>query len=91
MLMLRLICHLPEPKIQSGNIHIFKRLGVEDNEINYGSNIEYFYDSIRMLDDPSYPNAYLNLENVCIEFSDVNRKGDELFCKVRILKKDMGK
>ncbi|MDB4626545.1 formyltransferase family protein [bacterium] len=90
-LILRLIDHLPEPKIQTGNAHLFKRLGVEDNEINYESNIEDFYDSIRMLDDPSYPNAYLNLEYVCIEFSDINRKGNELFCKVRILEKDKGK
>ena len=91
VLMLRLINHLPEPKLQTGNVHIFKRLTFEDNQINYESNIEKFYDSIRMLDDTSYPCAYLNLENVCIEFFDINRKGDELFCKVRICEKDMGK
>ena len=91
MLMLRLTDHLPEPKIQTGNAHLFKRLGIEDNEINNESNIEDFYDSIRMLDDPSYPNAHLDLENVCIEFFDISRKGNELFCKARILEKDLEK
>tara|TARA_Y100001934_G_C12314957_1_gene756900 strand:+ start:277 stop:951 length:675 start_codon:yes stop_codon:yes gene_type:complete len=91
VLMLRLIVHLPEPKKQIGNAHIFKRLGIKDNEINHESNIEDFYDSIRMLDDPSYPCAYLNLENVCMEFSDISREGNDLFCKVRILEKDMEK
>ena len=90
VLMLRLIDHLPKPKLQTGNVHVFRRLSFEDNQINSESYIENFYDSIRMLDDPSYPSAYLNLENVCIEFSDVNRKGNELFCKVRIREKDMG-
>ena len=88
-LMLRLIRHLPEPKKQIGNAHIFKRLGVKDNEIDYKSNIEEFFDSIRMLDDPSYPCAYLKLENVCIEFSDISREGNELFCRVRIHEKDL--
>tara|TARA_B100001287_G_scaffold272911_1_gene275425 strand:+ start:455 stop:1129 length:675 start_codon:yes stop_codon:yes gene_type:complete len=90
-LMLRLMDRLPEPKIQTGNVHNFKRLGNEDNEINCVSKIEEFYDSIRMLDDPSYPNAYLNLQNVCIEFSDISREGNELFCKARIREKDMEK
>ncbi len=91
MLILRLIDHLPEPKKQLGNPHLFKRLSVEDNEIKHESNIEEFYDSIRMLDDPSYPCAYLKLKNVCIEFSGINRKSNELFCKVRILEKYMKK
>ena len=91
MLMLRLIDHLPEPIVQTGNTHIFKRLGVEDNEINCKANIKDFYDSIRMLDDPSYPDAYLKLENVCIEFSEISSKGKELFCKVRISPRDLKK
>ena len=84
------IDHLPEPKIQTGNVHLFTRLGDKDNEINYEANIQEFHNSIRMLDDPSYPNAYLNLQSVCIEFYDINKKGNELICKVRIFEKDMG-
>lgn len=91
LLMLRLIDHLPEKKIQTGQVHRFMRLGDKDNEINYEANIQEFHNSIRMLDDPSYPNAYLNLQNVRIEFYDIIRKGNELFCKVRIFEKDMEK
>ena len=61
----------------------------EDNEIDCKAKIEDFYDSIRMLDDPSYPNAYLRLENVCIEFSEISKKDKELYCKVRISPRDL--
>lgn len=90
-LILRLIDQLPEPIAQTGNIKIFKRLGGKDNEISYDATLEKFYDFVRMLDDPSYPNAYLNLENVNIEFSKINRKCGELFCQVRIPPKDLKK
>ena len=90
-LIVKIISKNPEPIAQVGAPHIFKRLGVEDNEIVYKANIEDFYDSIRMLDDPSYPNAYLRLENVCIEFFEISRKGEELFCKARISPSDLKK
>ena len=63
----------------------------EDIYVQFTPNDEYkyFYDSIRMLDDPSYPDAYLRLENVYIEFSEISRKGKELFCKVRISPRDL--
>ena len=40
-----------------------------------------------MLDDPSYPSAYLSLKNVNIEFFEINREGDELSCRVRVFHK----
>lgn len=91
ILMRRLIKHLPEPVAQIGNIITFNRLGSKDNLISYDANIEHFYDSIRMLDDPSYPSAYLSLKNVNIEFSKINRECGELFCQVRISQKDLKK
>ena len=87
ILMLRLIKYQPDPIEQTGEVKIFKRLGLKDNKISFEANIEEFYNSIRMLDDPSYPNAYLNLKNVNIEFFKINRKKDELFCQVRISQK----
>ena len=91
ILMRRLTKHLPEPVIQIGDTKTFKRLGGKDNEISYDANIEEFYDSIRMLDDPSYPSAYLSLRNVDIEFSKINRECEELFCQVRISPKELKK
>ena len=83
-LMLRLIDNLPEPVAQTGYSHTFGRLGYKDNEILSTANMAEMYDAIRMLDDPSYPNAYLRLEHVCFEFSEICRKGDTLICKVHI-------
>jgi len=83
----RLIHHLPTPIKQTGVGKIFKRLGNKDNEISFDTTFEKTYDTVRMLDDPSYPSAYLSLKNIFIEFSEVNRKNDEFFCRVRISKK----
>ena len=87
MLMKRLIDHLPTPIEQTGVGKTFKRLGDKDNEISFDTTFEKAYDIVRMLDDPSYPSAYLSLKNILIEFSEVNRKNDEFFCRVRISKK----
>ena len=89
VIMGRLIEHLPEPIDQNGEVKTFKRLGFKDNEISYEANIEEFYNSIRMLDDPSYPSAYLSLKNVNIEFSKINKESEELFCQVRITPKEL--
>jgi methionyl-tRNA formyltransferase len=89
--MRRLIEHLPEPITQNGIAKTFRRLECKDNEISYDANIEEFYDSIRILDDPSYPSAYLSLKNVDVEFSDINRECEGLFCQVRISPKDLKK
>ena len=66
-----LIKNLPEPKEQNGEVKIFKRLSHKDNEISMDASFEEFYNKIRMLDDSSYPNAYLKLENTIIEFSEI--------------------
>ena len=84
----RLIEDLPEPKEQDGEIKVFKRLSHKDNEISIDASFEEFYNKIRMLDDDSYPNAYLKLENTIIEFSKINKVSNEIFCKVRIAQKE---
>ena len=70
----RLVEHLPTPEEQVGKDVVFERLGREDNEIALDATIEEVYNSIRMLDDASYPSAYILLKNVLIEFSDISRK-----------------
>jgi len=83
----RLICNLPVPKEQTGKIFNFKRMSPEDNEILSNYSFEKIYDIIRMVDDPSYPCAYLNLEHVKIEFSEIEKDNDTLICNIRILNK----
>ena len=80
----RLVEHLPTPKEQIGKAVVFRRLGREDNEIGLDATIEEVYNSIRMLDDASYPSAYILLKNVLMEFSDISKSGEGLCCTVRI-------
>jgi methionyl-tRNA formyltransferase len=48
---------------QKGEPSIFKRRKPEDSELNsFSRSIEYYYNFIRMLDDP-YPNAFIKLGN----------------------------
>ena len=48
---------------QKGKSSIFKRRKPEDSELDSSSHsLEYFYNFIRMLDDP-YPNAFIKLGN----------------------------
>lgn len=84
-LIAELIDCLPQPQPQTGEIEVFDRLGHEENEISVDSKQADFYDAIRMLDDPSYPNAYIKLKNVVIELSDIDRNDDALICQARIV------
>ena len=54
----RLVLKLPEPTEQFGEIVTFKRLGDQDNKIALDTKIDKLYDTVRMLDDPSYPCIY---------------------------------
>lgn len=85
----RLIINLPQPKEQIGKTVLFKRLGSEDNEIKSHANIHEFYDIIRMLDDSSYPSAYLSLDKVKMEFSEIVKEAGNLYCKVQISEKKL--
>ena len=87
----RLILDLPQPIEQVGEIVTFKRLGYEENEISLDANFQEMYDFIRMLDDPSYPSAYIRLKNITLEFSDITKNNNKLICKVAILNKGSNK
>lgn len=80
----QLIKCLPEPVEQVGNVEIFERLAQADNELCFDSDYEEFYTKIRMLDAPSYPSAHLKLENVLIEFSEIQKDKGKLVCQVQI-------
>ena len=86
-LIIRLINNLPVPQPQIGEVVAFKRLGIKDNQININSKIEKFYDHIRMLDDNSYPSAYLILKNVVLHFDKIRKMKEEFECRVRISKR----
>ena len=79
-----LIRNLPEPKHQDGVVYSFKRLKRSDNAIHKNLSIKEIYDRIRMVDEPSYPSAFLEYGNIVLEFSDAKLDRDEISCKVKI-------
>ena len=80
-LILEIVFKNLEPKEQKGDIYVFKRLSEEDNEVTSNLKLEEIYDKIRMLDHPSYPNAYIKLGNFKIELSNAKLKNSLLTVK----------
>lgn len=68
------------PKKQEGDIVLFKRRTPEQSNIKMLNDVSItnLYDFIRMLDAPSYPKAYLELDNLKIELSEVIIKDGKL-------------
>ena len=68
------------PKKQEGDIVLFKRRTPEQSNIKTLNDISInnLYDFIRMLDAPSYPKAYLELDNLKIELFEVIIKDGKL-------------
>ena len=68
------------PKKQEGDIVLFKRRTPEQSNIKTLKDVSManLYDFIRMLDAPSYPKAYIELDNLKIELSEVIIKDGKL-------------
>ena len=68
------------PTKQEGDIVLFKRRTPEQSNIKTLKDISIanLYDFIRMLDAPSYPKAYIELDNLKIELSEVIIKDGKL-------------
>lgn len=85
---LEMICEICEDNftltLQEGEVEVFKRLTISDNRIPETVSIESFYDRIRMVDAPGYPNAYIDYGDLRIEFESSTLKGDEIITHARI-------
>ena len=77
----------PYPVPQHGTPEVFKRRRQEEGNLQLADSIDLAYDLIRMLDAEGYPHAFLDTEDLHLEFTDVVRDGDSLRANVRILKK----
>ena len=68
------------PQKQSGKITQFKRRTKDESNILTldKKSIDKLYDFIRMLDAEGYPKAYMELDNIKIEFSEVHKKNKKL-------------
>ena len=78
------------PKKQSGKITQFKRRTKHESNILTldKKSINKLYDFIRMLDAEGYPKANIELENIKIEFSDVNRTDKKLTGKFEVIENE---
>lgn len=87
-LIIKIITNMPMPIPQSGKPHVFKRLTKDDNEIPAGISLKEFYDRVRMIDHPDYPNAYIQFGDLKLEFSNASFKEGVLglTCKIKKLK-----
>jgi len=77
-----------QPFEQEGEPIYFKRRKKEQSSINNLNNINKIYDYIRMLDAEGYPKAYLEFNDIKIEFSRAQLKSDNtIIADVRISRK----
>ena len=84
-LIVQIIKELPDPVPQVGRVHRYKRRTEQDNQIPAGIEIDEVYDRIRMLDDTSYPNAFLTVGDLKIKlFSASIDDGSVIaMCKIK--------
>lgn len=85
-LIMEVISLVPKPTIQEGEVHIFKRLCENDNALPSGLCLRDIFDRIRMLDDPSYPNAFIVANDIRIDFISARLREDEIEAYCRITK-----
>jgi len=77
-----------KPYPQKGKSVTFKRRKKEHSSINELNDIVKIYDYIRMLDAEGYPKAYLDFNDIRIEFSRAQLKANKsVIADVRIFKK----
>ncbi len=77
----------PAPKKQKGKAVVFKRRTPEMSRITGQETLSELYDLIRMLDAPSYPKAFLELDNMRLELNSAELEKGELRAKVTITRK----
>jgi len=82
-----IITQNPTPESQTGEVYEFKRRTPEQSDIKEFEDIEKLFNQIRMLDAPGYPQAFLNLNSLKLEFFNAKLERDEILANVRITKK----
>lgn len=83
-----IIKNTPTPHPQKRKTTIFKRRKPEESDISNLNDINTIYDYIRMLDAEGYPKAFIEKNNLRIEFQDAKKKNDEIKAYVRIKTKE---
>lgn len=82
-----IVQNAPEPEPQQGEVVSFQRRKPKDSDIAALSDLEQVFDYIRMLDADGYPNAFLETENLRLEFRRPVLKLGKIVADVTITKK----
>jgi methionyl-tRNA formyltransferase len=86
-MMIEIIKSKPEPRQQEGEPVFFKRRKPEESQIRSFPSPEDLYDFIRMLDAPGYPHAFIEAENLRIEFTQARLVGGEVQATAKLILK----
>jgi len=78
----------PVPQPQTGEVTVFTRRKPEQSDLSQLSDIEDVFNWIRMLDADGYPKAFIETEYMHIEFTQADKKNDEVKASVTIRKKN---
>ena len=74
----------PNPTPQKGKIMTFSRRTSKDSDISNLDDLNKIFDCIRMLDAEGYPKAFLEKNNLQIEFQSAIKKDNEIIVKAKI-------
>lgn len=77
-----------KPSQQKGKIVTFSRRKNQESDISDLTDLNTTFDYIRMLDAEGYPNAFLEKNNLRIEFQNATKKNNEIIAKVKIIIKE---
>ena len=83
-----LLQNRPKPWRQEGEVTTFQRRVPKESDIKTLSTltINKLYDFIRMLDGEGYPKAFLQIDELKIEFSDIEIEDDRLTGRFEVMK-----
>ena len=85
-LVIKLIFEIIQKKLkateQSGKAILFQRRTPEQGNIKTINKLNSIYDHIRMLDAQGYPNAFVDIENFKLNFSNARFENGELIAEV---------
>lgn len=79
-----LLSQEPLLRPQTGPVVCFERRTPEQSDLSSAASLQEIYDKIRMLDADGYPRAFIDAENVCLEFSQARINENCVQATVRI-------
>jgi methionyl-tRNA formyltransferase len=83
-MILELVRHRPQPTLQVGEVVHFNRRRPEQGDIGHAGSLAEAHDMIRMLDADGYPNAFVEVGGLRLEFTRASLRADHIQADVRI-------